>query len=270
MILAVSDVHLGYEMCDKGAFTEFVHNYVSETLGPDDHLVLLGDIFDFWRKRNADCLMRSEVILKDMLSLDTTVHYVVGNHDYAMLQFKRMFREYGAFEMEKYVRLQSGSTSFFFVHGYQLDVVVNYESMTLRDYERISEELCRSGNALGRVLSGLWGITKKLQKPPEKRKNWVRHQGSIPKTVAHIKNVEDLACSAGRSVVLGMRSDEMLVFGHTHRPFVNERTANTGSWLRDASPEYERNTYITVDAGAMTLHTWQQGRGKELAQCESA
>lgn len=270
MILAVSDVHLGYEMCDKDAFADFVHTYVAETLGPGDHLVLLGDIFDFWRKRNADCLMRSETIVEDLLSLNATVHYVVGNHDYAMLQFKKICREYDTFEVEKYVRLQSGSASLFFVHGYQLDVVANYASMTLRDYERISEELCRSGNALGRVLSELWGITKKLQKPPEKRKSWVRPRGGIPTTVTHIKNVEELACSAGRAVVLGMRNNEVLVFGHTHRPFVNAHTANTGSWLKDVPPEYERNTYLTVDAGTMTLHTWQQGRGKELARCDAA
>ena len=44
--VVVSDVHLGTKYSNRDKFTDFI-----ETLGNDvEHLVLLGDIFDFWRR----------------------------------------------------------------------------------------------------------------------------------------------------------------------------------------------------------------------------
>jgi UDP-2,3-diacylglucosamine pyrophosphatase LpxH len=45
MILVLSDVHLGYERCNKQAFSNFLDKYDS---GDIDHMVFLGDLFDFW------------------------------------------------------------------------------------------------------------------------------------------------------------------------------------------------------------------------------
>ena len=46
MILVISDVHLGYGLCNREAFSEFLDGYLSVDL---DHMVILGDLFDFWR-----------------------------------------------------------------------------------------------------------------------------------------------------------------------------------------------------------------------------
>ena len=46
MIIAVSNVHLGYENSKTEDFKNFINSEVSD-LGTDDHFVLLGDIFNF-------------------------------------------------------------------------------------------------------------------------------------------------------------------------------------------------------------------------------
>jgi predicted phosphodiesterase len=45
------------------------------------------------------------------------------------------------------------------------------------------------------------------------------------------------------------KTNQVLVFGHTHRPFVNkkENVANTGSWVTDAADYY--NTYVELQRG---------------------
>jgi predicted phosphodiesterase len=55
-----------------------------------------------------------------------------------------------------------------------------------------------------------------------------------------------------------------LVFGHTHRPFVNtsENVINTGSWVTDAPVH---NTYVRIDAGRPRLYVYG---GSEITQRE--
>ena len=121
--------------------------------------------------------------------------------------------------------------------------------LTIEDYERISEALCRAENILGRLMSKLWGLKKKLKKPPNERRSW-RITGGI---INHMNNLELFACSKVRNIFLGMKSNEKLVFGHTHHPFLFEDTGNTGSWVKE---EYEHNTFIKIDKGKMELNKW--------------
>ncbi|RLC74573.1 MAG: hypothetical protein DRI61_16365 [Chloroflexi bacterium] len=244
MIVVVSDLHLGYKESDTAAFTSFVSDYVSKELCGEDHFVLLGDIFDFWRRRNIEPLLEHQGVLTEILGLDAKVWYVVGNHDYYMLKIRERFPEYYVFDLRKNLRLADGGNRFFFTHGYELDVLANYEPLTIENYEKICESLCRAENILGKIMSRLWGLRKKLGKPPEKRKSWRK---------LDIDKLEEFACSNVRNIFLGMRNDEKLVFGHTHRPFIREDTANTGSWVR--SPQ-RYNTFIEIKNGKMKLKKW--------------
>lgn len=251
MIIVVSDVHLGYKEVDTTSFKDFVYDYVSKKLGSEDYFVLLGDIFDFWRRRNMDPLLENKKVLTKILSMETKVHYVVGNHDYYMLKIKERFPEYRALGLEKYLRLPDGKNKFFFIHGYELDVLANYEPLTLEEYERISETLCRSENTLGWIMSRLWGLKKKLKKPPEKRKSWKIQKA----TTTHMDSLEAFACSKVRNIFLGLQRDEKLVFGHTHNPFIDEDTANTGSWVKNGPVH---NTFIEIENGKMKLKKWEK------------
>jgi UDP-2,3-diacylglucosamine pyrophosphatase LpxH len=65
MIIAVSDVHLGedgYEEQDK-QFSSFL-DYAKDDLSKDGgNFVLLGDIFDFWRRDSVEISMPTGISL---------------------------------------------------------------------------------------------------------------------------------------------------------------------------------------------------------------
>ncbi len=257
MIIVISDLHLGYEECDAAAFNDFVQNYISTKLGTKDHFVLLGDILDFWRRKNIDPMLENQSVLTKILNLKTNVHYVIGNHDYYMVKIKERFPEYRSLDLRRYLRLKDNNSKFFFIHGYELDVLANYEPLTLDEYERISETLCRAENILGKIMNNLWGVKKKLQKPPEERKSWRRRKGVFPSPMNHMNKLERFSCSKVRNIFLGLEKDEKLIFGHTHNPFIHEDTANTGSWVKDAP---QHNTYIRIDDGEMELCKWKYSK----------
>ena len=48
--------------------------------------------------------------------------------------------------------------------------------------------------------------------------------------------------------------EEILVYGHTHKPFCKKDKANTGSWVSDAA---KTNSYLIIDNGKMELKYWK-------------
>jgi UDP-2,3-diacylglucosamine pyrophosphatase LpxH len=59
MIVVVSDVHLGYDQSDQNNFNNFIDSELTK-LTKNDHLVLLGDILNFWRKNCVDATVEYE------------------------------------------------------------------------------------------------------------------------------------------------------------------------------------------------------------------
>ena len=59
-------------------------------------------------------------------------------------------------------------------------------------------------------------------------------------------------------MLLGMRPDEILVYGHTHRPFLNKEGAvvNTGCWVDELSREKDQNRYLRIEDGRMDLRAF--------------
>ena len=73
------------------------------------------------------------------------------------------------------------------------------------------------------------------------------------------KEVEKRACSS-------VKPSEILVFGHTHRPFINkkENVVNTGSWVTD-SPVH--NTFVELANGKPRLFVFDKGEITERVEC---
>jgi hypothetical protein len=160
----------------------------------------------------------------------------------------------------------------YFIHGYELEVLQSsLYPLSIKEYEEFSEKMCFTENVMEqgersppkitlnmsfaeevlgwvifRVSNSLekrrWGsilrATEIMKKPPYERKG--------------IDEIYDSAVSRSAYILLGMKPNENLVFGHTHRPFINkERTvANTGSWVKELSSQ---NTYIDISEGKMEL-----------------
>jgi UDP-2,3-diacylglucosamine pyrophosphatase LpxH len=247
LILAVSDVHLGYGASNGRAFKEFLGSRC-RSLGKNDVLVLLGDIFDFWRRNNVAVALENESIFSIFESLDATIHYVVGNHDYTLVDLKAVDRP---FEVTKELRLENGGKAFNFIHGYQLEVLANLEPLTIKEYEELCVSLClRTGDFFGDILSILWDMLHLSFKKGDTRKNAIHSISDVPESRKNMDKVRQLATSRVKDLFLGLGKDEILVFGHIHRPFINGRTANTGCWVSDAATQ---NTYLEIDNGEMKL-----------------
>jgi UDP-2,3-diacylglucosamine pyrophosphatase LpxH len=261
MIIAVSDTHLGYDQSDSTKFLKFIDSELMN-LSNDDHLVLLGDILEFWRGKNIDTIFPNyikddnekkkeqreinEQIFSRIMELNTKtkLHYIIGNHDYTVINFlnnynKNFLDNRYPIEIRKACRLKEGNLKIFFMHGYEFEVISSFEPLTIEDYEKICIFLCdRTGKLVGKKLSFLWDLfnnrlnirrrslfkINSITKPPEERR----------KNIDNIKNMVE--SSAFRQFFFGIRDDEVLVFGHTHRPFISleKNVVNTGSWLKYA------------------------------------
>lgn len=263
MIIVVSDVHLAQHpndpevKRDDQAFEDFLKQIAEDQLRDGGHLVLLGDIVDFWRRDFAKALTETAEIFSKLTSFNTNVnvHYVAGNHDFFMLRlYERLAPKFPFAEVSKSVSLQDGKVKFFFIHGHQLEVLANPFYKSLTSYESFSENLCLYGDDTGNAASKLWdafqtskslleglmrlpedisGTLKSMMKSPEERLEGAHKAKS---------SIDQLAASKARTLYLGAERDEVLVYGHTHDhdssyDAVN-RVMNTGSWKKSPCEEY--------------------------------
>ena len=257
MILVISDVHLGYEDCNRDSFSKFLDEFKSKKI---DHFVILGDLLDLWRRNNADIILENGDILEKLLDMNAeNVHYLVGNHDYYMHKLSEIYESNFPFTISKNLRLEDGGNKYYFIHGYELEVMC-YEPLPLDMYEETSEKMCFSDKILGGVVSQAWDIihggeikekiegttiTDKLGMTPQKRFESSQEPDKIFK----------LANSKSKCLLLGIQPDEILIFGHTHEPFINnEKTVvNAGSWVNELESEEYQNSYIEIDNGNIEL-----------------
>ena len=248
MILVLSDVHLGYARCNKEAFINFLDTYEK---GSVDHLILLGDFFDFWRRNNAEIVTDNDDVIQKIIDLNAQkTHYVIGNHDYYMYNLWKLYGDNFPFTISKNLRLDDGGNKFYFTHGYEFEAIY-MEPVTLEMYEEFSEKMCFSEDIIGELAGHLWSfirgsdIKDKLSNNPRTRLE----------STEELKNIYKLSISKGKSFILGMNPDERLVFGHTHGPFINKdkTVVNTGSWVNELINTKYQNSYVEIEDGVIEL-----------------
>lgn len=250
MIVAVSDIHLGYDKSNKEDFLNFLEKNKKREI---DHFVILGDLFDFWRENNAKIIMDNDDVLAKLDELNTNIHYIAGNHDYYILNLNERYENY-PFDVSKSLRLKDNGNKFYFTHGYELEVLLNFEPMTLEDYEKFSEKMCFSEDRVKETASNLWGF---LEENREIFNNLWDKIKKTPPEREKMDKIRDFALTHGKNLILGMKTDETLIFGHTHKPFINreKKVANTGSWV-DELPRSGQNSYIEISDGQMELKSF--------------
>ncbi len=271
MILVVSDVHLGFDDCNKDAFSDFLDEFQDKEI---EHLVLLGDILDFWRRNNAEIIHENNDILTKLNNLKANqIHYIAGNHDYYILDLTK--RNYtlnsdkyynidNKVTISKSLRLKSGDESFFFTHGYELELIRTEIPSSLETFENIYKEMCFNGDILGRAESEIWDIPKELEKifnylktelSGSEKQKFIEKMYQNPNERKDIDKVYDFATSNGKNYLLGMKPNEKLVYGHTHRPFITDdkTVANTGSWINELEDKNYQNSYVEIEDGEMEL-----------------
>lgn len=271
-IIAVSDVHLGLKEANESKFKEFLESLNFKYI---EDFVLLGDIVDMWRRDFTKAMLENtqSLLLLTQSIKKTKVHYIAGNHDYYFLRLKELFGERYPFEVHKSTVLRSNSADFYFIHGYQLEVLCNPYNKSMSTYETFSEHLCLAGDDTGNAAEALWKLYTAS-------KSWISNLVKVPENIeltlksmfdppekrltgkhAVIDPIETLAnASDVRHFLIGIRPEEFLIYGHTHRPYIDttNRVANTGCWgVGDEGTDGKNFSYLEIEDGIPKLNTFK-------------
>ena len=274
VILAVSDVHLGYSDSNAAKFQDFLR-YVTK-MNNVSHLVLLGDIVDMWRRDVSGLFLENENY--DVLPLLTQIEYnnveidyVGGNHDYHMGRLNDVDYPF-KFYQKNGVTIPEDGVNYVFKHGYDFD---------LKQSEVLSELLCYNfSDDAGNLRSEIWNVITSrhdvsaiyqeldrlikdnhfvantaLQNGKSLRQEYLEYLMAPPNE----RMERDEKCLSSVRPEMGnpfkpeeekaadsVQEDQVLIFGHTHRPFANDdrRLFNTGSWLKSEPNPY---TYVSIE-----------------------
>jgi UDP-2,3-diacylglucosamine pyrophosphatase LpxH len=255
-VVAVSDVHLGYERSEKKAFADFL-DWIAARANISD-FVIIGDFLDMWRRDMSGVVFENTSILQTVAGLKSkfSVHYVAGNHDYYLIELKQ--HEY-QFEFTSSLELTQAGRKIIFKHGWEFD-----PSMP----EPLFEPLCKTTDDEGKRLSDAFDFLTSgwswWRKWKEKSKLMEQLEEMLEPAESRLAKTVDVinkgACSS-------VKDEELLVFGHTHKPFINkkENVANTGSWT---SGDELHNTYVELQDGTPRLFEFPgQKEVKDRIEC---
>jgi len=244
-VIVTSDHHLGYVNSDKTAFDAFL-----DKLSQSDvtHLVLLGDVVDMWRRDASGVFLENHDTIRRILTLKSKgiqTYYVAGNHDYHVLH---LHMPTYPFEFRKDLTLTDGQTTYRFVHGHEFDPDQKAPLM---------EFLCRvMSDGGGTVENTLWNDYNKLNNYLSKiEPSFIKEDiGALMDRIQRRpeERLKDSLSKINSRATSAAKPGEVLVFGHTHVPFINktENVVNTGSWVKDADPH---GTYVELSEGKPRL-----------------
>ncbi len=258
-IYSVSDAHLGYENSDSDAFSSFL-DHLLQNANEEDTLVLNGDIVDLWRRDSIGAFLQFHDIIEKILTLrekrKVNIRATFGNHDYHLKKFDD---DSYPLKFEEDIVINDSGKNYRFIHGMQFDLLQDPIAMEL---------LCHSSNKEGEDLSKIWSEIQKVPKFGNEVKNFIeKEEGGIIKhlqKLPHDRLKSDLS-EVERRANANIKGDEILVFGHTHKPFVNEKRnlANSGSWVKD---EKTHNTYIKINDGVLNLMRYENNEEIDITE----
>jgi len=259
IIVAVSDIHLGYSNSNEDEFDAFLKEMANRS--DVDTLVILGDCFDMWRRDVSGLFQENHEIFQSILALKqkTDIHYVAGNHDFHLLNLTN--HKY-PLVFEKDLTLQGNGITYMFKHGWEFDD---------EQFPPVMEALCDNfSDEGGQIRSDIWNVitsvSNKMGQDIGSVKDVVKRNCGKLECIFNIhkeeylqrlmtppaKRVSAAFGSVEEKAAKSIKEGELLVFGHTHRPFVSpsQNLVNTGSWVSD---EKTFNTWVEIDGTNMRL-----------------
>ncbi len=254
VIVVASDQHLGYANSNVKEFESFLDGLAGRSDVTD--LVILGDFVDMWRRDVSGLFLEYHSIVEKVLALQQKmrVRCVAGNHDYHLLKLQ----DHGyPLIFEPFATIQGENFTYVLRHGWEFDLAQQKPVMELL-CDNMSDEggKIRSDfwDALRSLGKDIWGSITDLSDFHGGRDKYIAHLLTPPKErlLPYIGDVEKRALAS-------VGSGEILIFGHTHRPFVNsdKNVANSGSWVSD---EDITNTYVELEG--KEIHLMQYGKGE--------
>ena len=267
--LCVSDVHLGYENSNVDDFNSFLGEVAGRT--DVENFVVLGDCVDLWRRDVSGIFLELNETVQLLLKIKSNnvpVYFLVGNHDYHLLKLEG--HKY-PFAFQKELRLEISDVSYVFKHGWEFDPIQHEETC-----ERLCHNLSDTG---GEERTELWsritsidGVAKHIHGLIKDIPSVARKSGIFDRESAETKYMQLVTAppserfkKEGLDVRMverhardSLKEGEVLVFGHTHVPFVtpDKRMINTGSWIKEESVF---NTYAEIDGKNVRLMQYRKG-----------
>jgi len=165
--LIISDTHFGLDSSTlkSPAKVDQLMQEISQFESDCDEVVLLGDIFDFWRVRPENAVQGSIPLLKRLSQESLKIRYVVGNHDHHLVVQKqeaefmekaargdlfpvyipamRWRRIFCGLDMEMHYpayRARCCHRTILFTHGHHLDGIQNVTLQLVEKLRRLSGE----------------------------------------------------------------------------------------------------------------------------------
>ena len=216
--LLISDVHIGFKFSRAEDAVSVLENEKF------DRLIMVGDIFDiqnmmrrpYWDEHHTR-------FLKKVLKIAKTkeVIYVIGNHDYPLFHLQEYTTKLAGIKFYRNYTYTSGGKTITCVHGDQFDSVG-------RGFQVIGDFfynlLLHLNQWVGFVLKmfGIkyWSLSK-----------WCKDK--VKNTISKAFSIEDK--------LRNLDGADVVVYGHTHMPYVTEDLVNTGTFVEIATYVIERN-----------------------------
>jgi UDP-2,3-diacylglucosamine hydrolase len=246
MIFFFSDTHFGLGTPqDQIARRDRLFACLDHHLERMKTLVIMGDLFDFWFEWKHVILKKHFRILcklTDIRSRGIEIHYLAGNHDFALSRFLQ--DEIGAVIHMETHEFVSGGKRFHLFHG---------DGLSPAD----------------------WGYRalRKVFRNPVNQKLYAWFHPDVGLELAHLSSrtsrnhtgrrwdVDGVAYrdAATKKITEGF---DYVIYAHTHEPLLEIVESgvyvNTGDWLK-------HNSYATFEDGVMTLKYWEK---PWLERCE--
>lgn len=232
--LLISDLHLGFKYSRAQDILQVLDNVKY------DRLILNGDIFDisnmlvkaYWDEHHTRVLKK---ILK--IARNKEVIYVIGNHDYPLMHLEEYTDKLAGIHLVREYVYTSGDKTILCLHGDQLDC-------TSHRLQLVGDLAYRTGLWLNRyvniVLRSLgydyWSISK-----------WGKDL--VKNFIARAFNINERADEFREK-----HQADVLVYGHTHMPYVTDTRVNTGTFVEIA-------TYVLERDGEFTLYDLDKNPG---------
>jgi len=201
-----------------------------------------------WRRDASGVFLEAHDTVRKLLDLKSKgvqVFYVAGNHDYHVLD---LHSPAYPFQFSKDLTLVDGPVTYRLVHGYEFDPEQKVPFMAF---------LCRVMSDTGGALeNNLWTDFNSLNSIFSKiEPSFVKADIAAVAERLHRSPEDRLKDSLDKinlTACQQVKPGEVLIFGHTHVPFVNkaENVANCGSWVKDSNPH---DTYIELTDGKPRL-----------------
>lgn len=308
--LIISDTHFGLDSSTLKSQKKVdqLMREISEFAGGCDEVVLLGDIFDFWRVRPENAVRDSLPFLKQLSRMDISIRYVIGNHDHHLVVQKqeaqfmeraargdlqqvfvpalRWHKTIAGLDIEMLYptyKTRSSHRDFLFTHGHHLDSIQTLTLQLVDKLRRITgeksllsdREMMMTYTYESIYRSASFGEMVSVEDSIWKASSLLLKFNSCVSSRQRMASVEGQYEAIQQFIrERGIGRVDCFVYGDTHRAGIFQRiggplAVNTGCFMREQS---ELSGFETADTYLLLdedgLALRQMGKKKPLYLCE--